>query len=62
MEVVFPAKQTHGVDKPNKSEIMIAMKMADKDVIDTAAADLKMRKLHLGSLATVNQEYLVIEI
>jgi len=41
---------------------MIAMKMADKDVVDAATADLKVGELHLGSFATINEEYLVVEV
>lgn len=60
MQGNFTVHQPHGGDQSNKSEIMVAMQMADENVLDTTSSDFVPAQLHLSALSTVDQEKLVI--
>ena len=50
----------HGEDKPHETEIMISMKVTDKDVIDAMKIYLQAHELHLCPFAAVNEEMPVL--
>jgi hypothetical protein len=46
----------HGEDQSHQPEIVIAVKVADKYVIDAMEINLQAHKLHLSTLSTIDQE------
>jgi hypothetical protein len=56
VQVVDPSLKVHGKNQSHQSEIMIAVKMADKYVVDPVEICLKTHELHLRRFAAVNQE------
>ena len=59
MKILRASQQAHAGQQTNQPEIMIAMQMGNKDIIDLAAADLVFGHLHLGTLAAVDQKDLI---
>ena len=59
MELLCTAKQAHAGQEADQAEIVIAVQMGNKDVVDLAAADLVFGHLHLGPLAAVDKKDLV---
>ena len=55
VEPLRSAKQTHTGDQPDQSEIMVAMQMRYKNMVDPAPPDLVPGHLHLCTLAAINQ-------
>ena len=58
---LFPI-ESQGRNKPWQSIDVIAMKMRDKDMIDSAHLKSELSQLDLGSLAAINHEKLLIEL
>lgn len=56
VQIVSPALQMHGKYQSHQSQVMIAVKMADKDVVDPVEIYLKSHELHLRTFAAVDQE------
>ena len=56
VQVIDPPLQMHCKNQSHQSEIMIAVKMADKDMVDPVEIRLKTHELHLRRFAAVNQE------
>lgn len=59
VQILGSAEQPHTGEEADEPEIMVTMKMGDKNVIDLAAADLVFGHLHLGTFAAVDQKDLV---
>jgi hypothetical protein len=53
---VFSAHQVVGADKTYQPKIMVAMQMANKDVIDFTHTKFHPPQLALGAFATINQK------
>ena len=47
---------------PTKAQVMIAMQMADKNMIDPAGLNIETQHLLLGAFAAVNQIQALIDI
>jgi hypothetical protein len=62
MEIVGSSQQVHRKDQAHESEVMIAVKMADKNMVDAVEICLKAHELHLGTLAAVNEEMPVLNL
>jgi hypothetical protein len=62
MKIIGSSQQVHGKNKSHQSQVMIAMEMADKDVINAMKVGLKPHELHLGSFATIHQEIPVLDL
>src|ERR1700761_4728503 len=60
MKILRTSQQTHAGQQPDQPEVMIAVKVGNEDIIDLTTADLVFGHLHLGALATVDQEDLVL--
>ena len=61
MQLLLMTQQIKRVDKPNQSEIMIAVKVRNKNMRYTAAADLVIDHLYLRALAAIHQEIVSIQ-
>jgi hypothetical protein len=61
VQVVLTAQQAHAGDKTDKAEIVVAMQVGDKNMVDTATADAVFGHLHLGALAAIDQEQVLVE-
>jgi len=59
VQLLGPPEEAHAGEQADESEIVVAVEMGDKDMVDLAAADLVFGHLHLGAFATIHQEYLV---
>jgi hypothetical protein len=59
VEVLCAAQQTHRRQQTYKPEIMIAMEMRDKDVVDPGTPDLVFSHLHLGTFTAIDKEDVV---
>lgn len=57
---MFPAQQVHGSDQAHQSEIVVAMEMGNKNMIDLLQADLLPSQLYLGSFSTIEKEQLPV--
>lgn len=62
MQFVRPLLQVHGEDEAHQPQEMVAVQVADKDVVDAVEVGLQLHELHLGALATVNQEVAVLDL
>jgi hypothetical protein len=60
MQIIHPALEMHGEDKTHQPEIMIAMQVADENVIDSMKAGLILHELHLRCLATVDEKKMIL--
>jgi len=50
----------HGEDQTHQSKIMIAVQVADEDVIDPVEVSLHPHKLHLRGFAAIHQECAIL--
>ena len=62
MELFFPAQQMHGRDEPDESKEMVAVQVADKNVVDAGRTQLIATQLHLRSLSAIDQKKPLIHI
>lgn len=53
-EGVFPSHEVERGEQTIQTEDMVAMKMADKDVVDLSKSDSAFPELHLCSFAAVD--------
>ena len=60
MKVVFATEQVHGKKQSRQAEVMIAMQMADEDVIDFMLTDVISPELVLTPFAAIDEELLVV--
>ena len=60
MEIVRSSLQVHGKDQPHQPEIVIAVQVADKNVIDPVITYLKPHELHLYRFTAVDQKMPVL--
>ena len=56
VEVIGAAHQVHGENKSHQAEIVIAVEMRDKNVVDSMEVRLKTHQLHLGAFATIDKK------
>jgi hypothetical protein len=56
VQVVHPTLQVHGKDQSHQPEVMVAVQVADKDMVDPMKICLQSHQLHLSSLATINKK------
>jgi hypothetical protein len=56
MKLHRSAEQVHAGKKAHQSQVMITMKVTDKNMIDPLEFQLKPAQLHLGAFATVDQK------
>ena len=52
----------HGKEQARQSKVMIAMEVADENVIDPVEANTIFRKLHLRSFAAIDQDMMVLDV
>lgn len=62
VEVVGSSQQVHGEDQAHETEVMIAMQVADENVIDAVQVRLETHELHLRSFPAVNQKMPVLDL
>lgn len=55
MQVLLMAEQTKTIDETNKSEIMIAVQVRNKNMRNLTPADFVIDHLNLRAFATINQ-------
>jgi hypothetical protein len=55
MQRFIPAQQAEGRQQAENAKDMITMPVAEENMMDLAQADPVFAKLHLGTLATINQ-------
>ena len=60
VQVVHAFLKMHRIDKTHQSQVMIAVKVTDKDVVDTMKIHLKAHQPHLSRLSTIHQERSVL--
>ena len=60
VKIVHAALKVHGEDQSHQPKIMIAVQMADEDVVDPVKVGLELHELHLGAFAAVNHKELVL--
>jgi hypothetical protein len=56
MQGLCTAKQVHTGQKARKTQEMVAMQMAYKNMVNTLESDGELAQLHLGTFATINQK------
>jgi hypothetical protein len=61
VQIVRSSQQVHRKDQPHQSQIVISVKVGDKDVIDPVKVRLKTHELHLRALPTVNKKVTVFD-
>lgn len=61
MQVIGSAQQVHCKDQSHQTEIMIAMKMADHNVVDAMEVDTEFHQLHLSTLSAINEEMTILD-
>ncbi len=54
LDFLFPSDQRLSGQVAEQSQDMIAVKVADKDLVDPAEANMKFPELNLGSFSTVD--------
>jgi anti-sigma-K factor RskA len=54
--------QVHGKEQAHQPQVMIAMQMADKDVIYFVDWDLVSHQLHLSAFTAVDQKISVLNV
>ncbi len=54
MEVGYPALQVHTKEEAHQSQVVITMKMTDKNRMDFMIGKLILHQLHLRAFATIN--------
>jgi hypothetical protein len=54
VQVVLAAQQAHTGDETDKTKVMIAMQVRDKNMVDAAAADAVFGHLHLGAFPAIH--------
>ena len=59
-QFLIPMSQMHGGNEAYQTQVVIAMQMAYKDVIDTTKLNAKAGDLHLGAFPTINKEGLIL--
>ena len=60
MQFLFVRKQAECIEETDKAEIMVAMKMGNKDVRDLSSPDLVLDHLDLCTLTTINKVIIAI--
>ena len=61
MQVLLMTKQAETCDEAHQSEIVIAVKMGNKNMGDLTAADLVFYHLYLRAFTTINQIIIAIK-
>jgi len=46
--------QVHGKQQRHQPQVMVAMQMADENVVNFMRRDLQVRELHLGPFSAIN--------
>ena len=61
IEVYFlcTSQKAHAGEQADQSEVVVAMKVRNENMVDLAAADLVFGHLHLGAFAAVKEKELV---
>ena len=62
VQVVGPALQVQRKYEAHQSEVMIAVQMANEDVIDSMKVCLHTHELHLSSFAAINKERSILNL
>ena len=62
VQVVGSTLQMQRKNEAHQSEVMIAVQMANEDMIDSMKVGLHTHELHLGSFATINQERSILNL
>jgi len=62
MEIIRPAVQVERIDQANKPEYMVAMQVADKDMVNPAYLGPVLNQLHLGTFATIYQKIVIFKV
>ena len=60
-EGLFTLVETHGLQEPSQSKIVVSMKVGDKDFIDFGGGN-QGNHLPLGAFSTVKQDCFTIEL
>src|SRR5690348_6173447 len=62
VQISHPTLQVHGEQQAHESQVMIAMKVADEDMIDAVEVCLQFHQLHLRSFAAIQQEVFAFDL
>ena len=62
MKVLRTVQQTHTGDKTDQPEIMIAMQMGSKNMVDLAPAYFVFRHLQLRAFPAINQKEFLLRL
>jgi hypothetical protein len=60
VKVLLPAEKAEAIDEADKTEVMIAMKMRDKNMRDLAAPYSVIDHLYLRAFATVYEKIIAV--
>ena len=62
VEVVGSPQQMHGKDQSHQAEVVIAMKVADEDMLDAVKVGVVFHELHLRTFSAVDEEVTILNL
>jgi hypothetical protein len=62
MKVICSAQQVHGKDQSHQPQVMVAMQMTYKNMIDPVQVRLETHELYLRAFATIDKKMSVLDL